>query len=79
MSSALAPNAIALMEDGLIKTVDHLLEKMPQATDIIEDYASAIPIQIIGNLLDIPIQERAPLRDWSLAILGALEPTLTDA
>ena len=79
MSSALAPKAIALMEDGLIKTVDHLLDNMPQAADIIEDYASAIPIQIIGNLLDIPMQERTPLRDWSLAILGALEPTLTDA
>ena len=79
MSSALAPKAIALMEDGLIKTVDHLLDNMTQDTDIIEDYASAIPIQIIGNLLDIPMQERAPLRDWSLAILGALEPTLTQA
>jgi cytochrome P450 len=79
MSSALAPKAIALMEDGLTKTVDHLLDAMPQATDIIEDYASAIPIQIIGNLLNIPMSERAPLRDWSLAILGALEPTLTEA
>ena len=78
MSSALAPKAIALMEDGLIKTVDHLLDNMSQAPDIIEDYASAIPIQIIGNLLNIPMTERAPLRDWSLAILGALEPTLTE-
>jgi hypothetical protein len=26
----------------------------------------------------VPDEERAPLRDWSLAILGALEPTLSD-
>ena len=77
ISSALTPKALALMEPGLIKTVDHLLDTMPQAPDLIEDFASAIPIQIIGNLLDIPMAERAPLRDWSLAILGALEPTLT--
>ncbi len=77
ISSALTPKALALMEPGLIKTVDHLLDVMPQAPDLIEDFASAIPIQIIGNLLDIPMAERAPLRDWSLAILGALEPTLT--
>jgi cytochrome P450 len=32
---------------------------------------------VIGNLLDVPHDERAPLRDWSLAILGALEPALT--
>ena len=44
---------------------------------MIEDFAGAIPIEIIGNLLGIPRSERGPLRDWSLAILGALEPQLT--
>jgi cytochrome P450 len=29
---------------------------------------------VIGNLLDVPHAERAPLREWSLAILSALEP-----
>lgn len=77
MTSALTPRALARMEPGLIATVDRLLDDMPQAPDLIEDFASTIPIQIIGNLLDIPMSERAPLRDWSLAILGALEPTLT--
>ena len=77
MTGALTPKALARMEPGLIATVDTLLDEMPQAPDLIEDFASTIPIQIIGNLLDIPMQERAPLRDWSLAILGALEPTLT--
>jgi hypothetical protein len=28
-------------------------------------------------LLDVPHDERAPLRDWSLAILGALEPVVS--
>jgi cytochrome P450 len=31
---------------------------------------------VIGNLLDVPVDEREPLRDWSLAILGALEPVI---
>lgn len=79
MTSALAPRAIARMEPGLIETVDYLLDEMAQKgqVDLIEDFASSIPIQIIGNLLDVPIEERGPLRDWSLAILGALEPSLT--
>lgn len=78
MTSALTPRAIARMEPGLVATVDQLLDRLAQAptVDLIEDFASAIPIQIIGNLLDVPIDERAPLRDWSLAILGALEPAL---
>ncbi|WP_223426039.1 cytochrome P450 [Tateyamaria pelophila] len=77
MSSALTPRAIQRLEPGLIKTVDHLLDTLPEHPDLIEDFAAQIPIQIIGNLLDIPLQDRGPLRGWSLAILGALEPTLT--
>ncbi|MCL6285507.1 cytochrome P450 [Ruegeria sp. 2012CJ41-6] len=79
MTSALTPRAIAKMEPGLIATVDHLLDGLVRQgqVDLIEDFAATIPIQIIGNLLDVPPEERAPLRDWSLAILGALEPSLT--
>jgi cytochrome P450 len=45
--------------------------------DLVEDFASAIPVEIIGNLLGVPHATAAPLRGWSLAILGALEPRLT--
>ena len=79
MTSALTPKALARMEPGLIDTVDRLLEGLSPTPDLIEDYASCIPVQIIGNLLDVPMEQRGPLRDWSLAILGALEPTLSDA
>ncbi len=81
MTSALTPRAIARMEPGLIVAVDALLGAMAgrNEVDLIEDFAAAIPIQIIGNLLDVPVGERGPLRDWSLAILGALEPALSKA
>lgn len=79
MTSALTPKALARMEPGLIATVDHLLEELGPTPDLIDDYASCIPVQIVGNLLDVPMEERGPLRDWSLAILGALEPTLSSA
>jgi len=46
--------------------------------DLIEDFAAAIPIEVIGNLLGVPHQERGSLRAWSLAILGALEPVLSE-
>ena len=74
MASALTPRAIARMEPGLVATVDRLLDRMGPRVDLIEDFAAAIPVEIIGNLLDVPLSERGPLRDWSLAILGALEP-----
>jgi cytochrome P450 len=82
MSAALTPRAIARMEPGLVATVDHLLDGLASRAadgdtpDLVEDFAASIPIQIIGNLLGIPHAERGPLRDWSLAILGALEPAV---
>ncbi len=80
ISGALTPRAIAGMEEGLIRLVDSLLDRMKEkpSIDLIDDFASAIPIEVIGNLLDVPVDERGPLREWSLAILGALEPVLSD-
>src|SRR5579872_1200868 len=75
---ALSPRAIAEMEGDLIRLVDHLLDRIATLGnfDLIGDFAAAIPIEVIGNLLDVPHDEREPLRDWSLAILGALEPVI---
>lgn len=81
---ALLPRAISAMEPGLHKLIDSLFEQMDAkekaggTVDLIGDFACAIPIEIIGNLLGVPAGEREPLRDWSLAILGALEPKISD-
>lgn len=75
---ALSPRAIAGMEPDLIALVDSLLDRIETRDrfELIGDFASAIPVEVIGNLLDVPHDEREPLRDWSLAILGALEPVI---
>lgn len=75
---ALSPRAIAGMEPDLIALVDSLLDRIEtrDRAELIGDFASAIPVEVIGNLLDVPHDEREPLRDWSLAILGALEPVI---
>ena len=77
IGGALTPRAIGAMEPGVVALVDGLLDRMAKRgphADVIEDFAAAIPIEVIGNLLGVPRDEREPLRDWSLAILGALEP-----
>jgi cytochrome P450 len=76
---ALSPRAISAMEPDLIALVDRLLDGLAARGnfDLIDDFAAAIPIEVIGNLLDVPREERQPLRNWSLAILGALEPVIS--
>lgn len=85
IAGALTPRAIRAMEAPVIELVDRLLDGMAAkaargaTVDLIDDFAAAIPVEVIGNMLAVPRDERGPLRDWSLAILGALEPTLSDA
>jgi cytochrome P450 len=81
IAGAFTPRAIADMEVPVIQLVDGLLEAMAVkgSADLIADLAAAVPVEVIGNLLGVPREERGPLREWSLAILGALEPVLSDA
>ncbi len=78
---ALSQRHIGAMEVGLVRLVDRLLDGLAKqgTADLIASFAGAIPVEIVGNLLGVPAAGRGPLREWSLAILGALEPVLTDA
>ncbi|MEC8642020.1 MAG: cytochrome P450 [Pseudomonadota bacterium] len=83
IAGALAPRAIAGMDVVVQQLVDGLIDDLAarqqagKPIDAVAHFAQNIPIEVIGNLLAIPRAERAPLRDWSLAILGALEPEIS--
>jgi cytochrome P450 len=79
IAGAFTPRSIADMEGPVTALVDGLLDRIEAkgSADLIGDLAAAVPVEVIGNLLAVPREERGPLRDWSLAILGALEPVLT--
>jgi hypothetical protein len=79
IAGAFTPRSIADMERPVTGLVDGLIDRIEAkgAADLIGDLAAAVPIEVIGNLLAVPREEREPLREWSLAILGALEPVLT--
>jgi cytochrome P450 len=82
---AVNQRAIARMEPGVVALVDQLLDAMADqasggaTVDLIEAFAAAIPVEVIGNMLSFPREDRGPLRGWSLAILAALEPAPTAA
>jgi hypothetical protein len=79
LMGALNQRAIARMEGQVVRLVKNLLNELEErkTVDFIDGFAARIPVEVIGNLLDIPHDERGPLRGWSIAILSGLEPKLT--
>ena len=74
LAPAFTPRALRVLQSRVEDLVDRLLDAAAEKgeIDVIADFASAIPVQLIGDMLGIPQDERGPLRTWSLAILGAL-------
>jgi cytochrome P450 len=73
---AFTPRALAALEPRVVRLVDRLLDAAAArgGMDVVDDFAASLPVQLIGDMLGVPDDERGPLRAWSLAILGALEP-----
>jgi hypothetical protein len=81
LAPAFTPRALMALRPRIEALVDRLLDRAAErgGMDLIADFAAAVPIQLVGDMLGVPEEERGPLRGWSLAILGALEPVLTPA
>ena len=79
LAPTFSPRALKALQPRIEALVGRLLDlAVARGTiDMIDDFAAAIPVQLIGDLLGIPDNERDPLRNWSLAILGGLEPVLS--
>src|ERR1700693_4714855 len=79
LAPAFTPRALKALQPRVEALIDRLLDGLEERGrfDLIADFAAAIPVQLIGDMLGVPEDERGPLRQWSLAILGALEPVLS--
>jgi cytochrome P450 len=76
---ALTRRAIADLEPGLVALVDGLLDAIAArgGGDLVEDFAAAIPVEIIGNLLGVPHETAGRCAAGRWRSSGALEPKLT--
>jgi hypothetical protein len=73
--------AMRRMEASVATMVDELLERAAEkrVIDVMSEFALAIPLNLIGDLLGVPRDEREPLRAWAALILGGLEPVRSPA
>jgi len=78
---AFSARTLKALEPGLVALVERLLDEAAArgGMDLITDFASAVPVEVICNMLGVPREDRAPLRDYSLKILRGLEPVISES
>jgi cytochrome P450 len=79
LAAAFTPRAIAAMEPRIDALVDRLLDEAAdkRRIDLIADFASPLPLEVVCTMLGVPPEEREPLRAWATTILSGLEPMLS--
>ncbi|MBV2358533.1 cytochrome P450 [Thalassococcus sp. CAU 1522] len=80
IAGAFTPRKLAEIAPLIGTIVDRLLDDIAGAgaVDLIDAYARVLPTEIISAMLGVPPAHRARLRGYSLAILGALDPVVSD-
>ena len=79
MTPFFSPHALSTLTPRVETFVDGLLDELEDKRefDLMTDYAQALPLNLVGDMLGVPESERPQLAVWAVLILGALEPALT--
>ncbi|OED44745.1 cytochrome [Chromatiales bacterium (ex Bugula neritina AB1)] len=79
LAHAFTPRKLAEMEPLIEQIVDSLLDDLEGAgeVDFVSAFAMRLPTEVISFMLGVPQEHRSKLRGFSLAILGALDPVVT--
>jgi cytochrome P450 len=81
VSLAFTPTAIERLRPRVQQLVDDALDRAADSgsIELVEDLAFPVPFQVISDLLDLPTDRIADVRDWSQALTASLEPTADEA
>ncbi len=79
LAHAFTPKKLAEMEPLISGIVDELLDDLEGAGDVdfVKAFAMRLPTEVISFMLGVPESHRHKLRGYSLAILGALDPVVS--
>ncbi len=78
LASAFSPRKLTELEPLVEQVINNLLDRLERQGefDIIEDYALALPTEVISYMLGVPEEHRHLLHNYSNLILGALDPVV---
>src|SRR5690606_15646526 len=80
---SISPKRVKAMRDSAVEFANELIDRMIEKgapTNLVDDYAVALPIQMIANLLGVPPEDRPKFQKWSsatLAVSGMTEEEVT--
>jgi len=80
ISGAFTPRKLREMEALIETIVDDLLNTIAEENtiDMVADFGTILPTEIISFMLGIPKEFRQKLRGYSISILGALDPVVSN-
>ena len=78
LAGAFTPRKLTELDPLVNRVIDDLLDRLEEqkSFDVIEDYALALPTEVISYMLGVPEGHRHLLHNYSNLILGALDPVV---
>ncbi len=79
VSKAFTASAVDAVLPRVRALADEFLDELGgrRELDLIADFAFPLPVTVIGELLGVPVEERAQLREWSRAVAAGIDATST--
>jgi len=81
VSLAFTPSAIERLRPRIAQLVDDILDRAAErgSMELVDELAFPVPFQVISDLLGMPTEREAEIREWSQTLTAALEPTADEA
>lgn len=73
VQKSISPKRVRAMRDSAVEFANQLVDEMVEKgapTNLVQDFAVALPIQMIANLLGVPPEDRPKFQKWSSATLA---------
>ena len=81
VSLAFTPSAIERLRPRIEQLVDGILDRAAErgSMELVDELAFPVPFQVISDLLGMPTEREAEIREWSQTLTASLEPTADEA
>ncbi|WP_068166011.1 cytochrome P450 [Rhodococcus phenolicus] len=73
VQKSISPKRVRAMRESAVEFANHLIDEMVAkgtSANLVSDYAVALPIQMLSNLIGVPPEDRPKFQKWSAATLA---------